>query len=153
MRYLRRHWANQSELEDLRQEIYVRVYEAAGQKIPIPARPFVLTTARNLLIDRVRREQIVPIEAVADLEALEIANDEPAVDRRVVYRDELRRLREAINQLPPRCREAVILGRIEGLSGREIAARMGIGPSAVAAHLAKGIYILAGILNDEDRRG
>jgi RNA polymerase sigma factor (sigma-70 family) len=144
MHYLRRHWPNQSEIEDLRQDIYVRVYEAAQAKIPHPAKPFVFSIARNLLVDRVRREHVVPIEAVADFEA--VAIEAPSPDQSAIARDELRRLQAALDALPPRCREAVILGRIEGLTGREIARRMGIGTAAVSAHLAKGIYALAEIL-------
>ncbi len=144
MHYLRRHWPNPSEIEDLRQDIYIRVYEAAQTKIPQPAKPFVFQIARNLLVDRVRREHVVPIEAVADFES--IAIETPLPDQSAIARDELRRLQAALDALPPRCREAVILGRIEGLTGREIARRMGIGTAAVSAHLAKGIYALAEIL-------
>lgn len=149
VRYLRHHWPNQNEIEDLRQDVYVRVHEAARAQIPNPVQPFVLSIARNLLIDRVRREHVVPIEAVADIDALGIAVDMPQPDRNVIARDELRRLQTALDLLPPRCREAVILGRIEGLSGREIAARMGIGVATVSVHLAKGIYALADILYGE----
>ncbi len=63
-------------------------------------------------------------------------------DRSVIARDELRRLQVALDKLPPRCREAVVLGRIEGLSGKEIAARMGVNESTVSIHLANGIRTL-----------
>ena len=84
MQFLQRNWRNQSEIADIRQEVYVRVYEAAQREIPEHAKPFVLTTARNILINRVRREQVVPIEAVADLESLGAAADEPPPDRAVI---------------------------------------------------------------------
>ncbi len=149
MQFLRHHWPNQGEIEDLRQEVYVRVHEAAQKKMPDPAKPFVFTVARNLLINRVRREQIVPIEAVADLDELGIAIDAPAPDRAVIARDELRRLQTAIDRLPPRAREVVILARIEGLSGREIATRLGIGEATVSEHMTSGIRALANMLNGE----
>ena len=47
-------------------------------------------------------------------------------------REELRRLQAAIDRLPPRCREAVVLARIEELPGREIARRMGINEATVS---------------------
>jgi DNA-directed RNA polymerase specialized sigma24 family protein len=79
--------------EDLRQDIYVRVYEAARKHIPERAKPFVFTTARNMLINRMRRRKhVVPIETVADLDALSIAMDAPGPDRNAMARDELRRL-------------------------------------------------------------
>ncbi|MES2104735.1 MAG: sigma factor, partial [Pseudomonadota bacterium] len=59
MRFLRRNWREESDILDLRQEIYVRIYESAARTMPDQVKPFVFTTARNLLIDRARRAQIV----------------------------------------------------------------------------------------------
>src|SRR6185437_8887728 len=72
-------------------DVYIRVYEAACRQIPEQTKPFVFTTARNLLISRVRKRQVIPIEAVADLDALGIAMDSPGPDRSAIARDELRR--------------------------------------------------------------
>ncbi|HEV2560938.1 MAG TPA: RNA polymerase sigma factor [Rhizomicrobium sp.] len=146
MQYLRRNWRDTGSIEDLRQEIYVRVCEAARKSIPRPAKSFVFVTARNLIIDRVRKEHVVPIEAVADLDALAVAIDMPGPERNVIARDELRRLQAALDQLPPRSREAIILGRIEGLTGREIARRMNIAETTVSEHLANGMHALTNIL-------
>jgi len=154
MQFLRRSWPNKSDIDDLAQEVYARVYEAAREKIPQPVKPFVFTIARNLLIDRVRHEQVVPIEAVADLETLGVAVDAPGPDRSVMAQDELRRLQAALEKLPPRCREVVVLGRIEGLSGKEISQRLGIGASTVSEHLATGMNTLADLLfGDEAELG
>lgn len=75
MQYLSRAWPDRSEIEDLCHDVYVRVYEAARTKRPDPVKPFLFAVARNLLIDRARRSQVVPIETVAELERLEIATD------------------------------------------------------------------------------
>ncbi len=149
MQFLRRSWQNVAEVEDLCQEVYLRVYETAKERRPKPVRPFVFTVARNLIVDRARREQVVPIEAVADLEELGVALDTPGPERTLLARDELRVLRAAIDRLPPRRREVVILGRIEGLTGRQIAERLGIAESTVADHLTAGINALTNILLTE----
>lgn len=149
MRFLHQNWRNKSDIEDFRQEVYALVLEAAEVRIPDRAKPFVLATARNLLINRVRREHVVHIDAVPDLDALGIALDEPGPDRSLIARDVLRRLQAALDRLPPRCREAVILRRIEGLPRREIAARMGITERTVADHIAQGMCALADVLYGE----
>lgn len=142
MQFLRHNWRNRSDVEDLRQEIYVRVCEAAEKERPRSPRSLIFAIARNLLIDLVRKEHVVPIEAVADLDLLQIELDVPSPDRSAIAKDELRRLQDALDKLPPRHRQAVVLGRIEGLSGREIAARMGIAESTASDHLKLGMHAL-----------
>ncbi len=142
MQFLQHNWRNKSDIADLRQEIYVQVYDAALKEIPDRPKAFIFKTARNLLINRVRQLQIVPIEAAVDVAALDTAVDAPGPEQTAVARDELRRLQTALDHLPPRCREAVILGRVQGLSGREVAARMGISEQAVSAYLINGIRAL-----------
>jgi len=146
MQFLNRNWRDSSEVEDFCQDVYVKVYEAARQEPPKSVRPFVFAIARNLLINKVKRAQIVPIETAADLDALNIAVDEPGAERSAIARDELRAVQSALERLPRRCREAVTLRKIEGLSMREIAARMGISLKTVDAHLVEGSALLADIL-------
>lgn len=156
MQYLHHNLGKNGDAADLRQDVYMRVCEAARQKAPDPVRPFVFTIARNLLIDRMRREQVVPIDAVSDLEALNVAIDAPGPERAVAARDELRRLQIALDRLSPRCREVVVLARIEGLTGRQIAQRLGISEPAVSQQLDNGLRALAEVLYAEPsdlRRG
>jgi len=140
--FLRANWRNQSDVVDLRQEVYSRLWLSAARQIPDDPKRFILTTARNLLITRLRDEQVVPIEAITELDALDAAMDAPGPDRIVIARDELRRLQSALDTLPPRCREAVVLAHIEELNGHEIAQRMSISESAVSMHLKKGLRAL-----------
>lgn len=149
MQYLHHNWQNKSDLPDLRQEIYVRVCEAAQNNYPDHPKRFLLTTARNLLIDRVKHAQVVPIDAVADVDVLGVALDAPGPDQVVIARDELRRLQLALDRLPARCREAVVLGQVRGLPSREIAARMGITEQMATRHIANGLKTLASILYGE----
>src|ERR1044072_3151086 len=149
MRYLRHNWRDQSDIEDLLQDVYIRVFEAAQKQIPDKAKPFVFTTARNLLIDRVRERRVVPMDAVSDLDALGVAIDTPARDKNVRAREELRVLREAIDLWPPRCRDVVLLRKIEDLPRSEIAARLSISENTVSIYLAEGIAALSDIVYGE----
>jgi RNA polymerase sigma factor (sigma-70 family) len=78
--------------------------------------------------------------------------DAPGADRVAQARDELRHLQVALDRLPPRCREVFMLGKVEGLGGREIAARMGVTESTVSKQLAIGIRMLANFLHGDDRK-
>ena len=149
MQFLRHNWRNKSEISDLRQDIYVRVYEAALQKLPESPKAFVFAIARHLLIQRMRRAQIVPIEAVADFDVLGTAIDAPGPERAIIARDELRRLQAALDRLPPRCRQAFVMQQVDGLSRQEIADRMGISDKTVMNHLREAGIALANILYGE----
>lgn len=152
MRFLHHNWRDKSDIEDIRQEIYVRVFNAARSEIPQSAKSFVFKTARNLLINLAQKANVIPIDTVADLETLGIELDAPAPDQSVIARQELRKLQDALDQLPPRHREAVVLGRVEGLSGRAIAARMGIAESTASDHLKLGMHALTDLYLRGTRR-
>ena len=149
MTYLRQNWHNASDIADLRQEVYARVFEAARERIPDNPKRFLLTAARNLLIDRVRREQVVPMESFADFDALGIAADAPEPDRQLIAREDIERMEAALKQLPPRTREAIALAYFEGLGRAEIAKRMGITQQAVSQLLVKGTLVLGNTVLDD----
>ena len=90
--YFRRNWRNQSDVRDLVQDVYVRVYahlsELSGLEFPQKPRAFVFTTARNTLINRFRDLRVVPIETVGDLETLTVKSDQPGPEQTVMARDE-----------------------------------------------------------------
>lgn len=145
-RFLRRNWRDEDEIADLRQEVYARVLVAWNVGKPDCVQAFVLSTARNLLIDRARRARIVSIETFADMDAVEIVTESVQIDRHLMARSELRLLQGALELLPPRCREVVQLRKIDGLSQREVAAKMGITEDTVERQVARGVRALAAAL-------
>ena len=146
MHYLRSNWRNPSDIADLRQEVYTRVFEAARERIPDNPKRFLLTASRNLLINLVRREQIVPMETFADFEQLNIAADAPEPDQAVIRKEELHRVKAALAQLPPRTREAIELAWFEGLTCTEIAKRMGVTHPVASKFISNGTLVLGDIL-------
>lgn len=141
-RFLRRNWRDEGEIADLRQDLYVRLYDAARDGLPVQTKAFVFAAARNLLINRARRGQIVSFEVVADLEAVSVAVDAVTPERNVAARDELRRLQLGLDRLPPRCREVIVLRKVQGLSQREVAAQLGVGEDTVEKQVVYGMRAL-----------
>lgn len=141
--FLRRQGHDDSEIQDLRQEAYARIYEAARRGTPAQAKPFVMTTVRNLLIDRIRRTRIVSIEAMADVEQAVALADEITPERYLGGRDELRRLQLGLQNLPTKCRQVVELRKIHGMSQREVATRLGISEDTVERQTLLGMRALA----------
>lgn len=144
VRFLNRAWHNRDEVHDLRQDVYIRVYEAAARARPATSpKTFLFQTARHLLIDRVRRSRIVSIEGVADLDVLNVLVDDVSPEQRVHARQELNLLARAFARLAPRCREVMWMRRVDQLSQKEVAARLGTTESSVEKHVIKGTRQLA----------
>ena len=138
-RYLRRSWANADDIHDIRQEAYVRIYESARNHIPTSARPFIFAIARRLMADRIRRQRIVAIDSVGDLDALNVLVDDVSPERNAAAHQELRQLAIALDGLPAKCREVVWLRRVDDLSQKEVAARLGLSEKSVEKHVMKGM--------------
>jgi RNA polymerase sigma factor (sigma-70 family) len=140
--YLQHCWPHRDELHDLRQEIYVRVYEAASRARPALPKSFLFTTARNLMTDRLRRGQVVSIESVSDFAQLDGLIDDICPERRFSGRQALKRLSDAIDLLPDRIREVVWLRRVEEMPQKLVAQRLGISEKTVEKWLANGVRLL-----------
>ena len=141
--FLRRHWRNETEIVDLRQEVYTRVYDAARRGLPEHTSGFVFSVARHLIIDLVRRSRVVSIDLVGDLESLAAPEDTMTPDRTLIAREELHLLQQGLDRLPPRCREVLVMRKLEGLSQRDVAQRMGIAEDTVARQTLQGLRALS----------
>jgi len=143
MRFLARVWPHRDEHNDIRQEAYTRVYEAAQVSLPQNAKAFLFSTARNLMVDRIRKERIVSIRAAGDNDFLEVLIDELTPEKHVSAGQELARLARAYDRLPARCREVFWMRRVKDIPQKEVAARLGITEKAIERHLAIGTRLLA----------
>jgi RNA polymerase sigma-70 factor (ECF subfamily) len=141
-RFIRRNWKDAADVVDLRQEIYERALIGARAAIPTHTRQYVYTVARNHLINRAKRERIVSFELVADMTAFDRGVDAFGAERQLSARDELRRALAGLNQLPPRCREVILLRKVEGLTTRETAERLGISINTVEKQMTQGMRAL-----------
>ena len=142
-RFLSRVWSRRDEVPDIRQESYARVYEAAQKERPQAPKAFLFTTARHLMVDRVRRERIVSIRAGGENEYLNVLVDEISPEQRAVAEEELARLARAFDRLSTKCREVVWLRRVRELSQKEVAGRLGLSEKTVEKHLRTGARLLA----------
>lgn len=132
--YMRRLGADDAAAEDLAQETMVMVWRKAGYYDASKAMPsaWVFTMARNLRIDRLRRQrfQEVPLLGEAD------CADEPAdTDDRVVERIDANKLAGLLEALPRGQLEVVRLAFYEGLSHSEIGERLAVPLGTVKSRL------------------
>jgi RNA polymerase sigma factor (sigma-70 family) len=148
---LYRYARNASDVEELLQETYARLLTAGASNEPEvrSVRAFSLTVARNVAFDWLRHKQVVPIELVADMEAMDILDERDQIDQIVNSHQELMMLIKAVQQLPERCRQVFTLRKVYGYSQKEIAARMNITENTVEQQLIKAARHCAQALYDQ----
>lgn len=137
--YLRGSFPAVRDVDDVVQESFLRVWRArAGQPVR-SARAFLFRIARNLALDLVRRDRTAPVRTVRDFDALPVLAVGPDAAQAADENEKLALLADAIEALPPRCREVVILRKLEHIPQRETAQRLGLAEKTVEAQLARGL--------------
>lgn len=134
--------------EDLAQETFLRVFRNPGSFVPrAKFQTWLYTIARNLCLNDLRRrkyqgfslddEASFESERTQPLAAADGRPDAPAMGR-----ETQRLVRQAIRELPPQQRMAVILRRYEDFSYEDIARTMGTSVPAVKSLLSRARVFL-----------
>jgi len=144
-RYLARLLSNTSEAEEVAHDAYLRIYPTKGKRQAERPEALLYVTARRLAINRLKRRSISPFSRDA-LNTDAAASPAPGVEQEVMARQELGMLEDAISQLPEGCRAVLLLRKVEQLSHREIADRLGITVSTVEKQHARALRLLRATL-------
>jgi RNA polymerase sigma-70 factor (ECF subfamily) len=128
-----------SDVDDIVQESLMRVVRAHEKGHVTSARALLFATARNLALDRVRRQRVVAFEPMTEKEGSFVLAGNDNVAESVSKNEESDLLRQAIEMLPDRCRQVFTLRMAFGMSQREIAAKLGITENTVERQMSKGI--------------
>lgn len=137
--YLHRQFPSLADPEDVIQESYLRLWRVRSTARIESARAYLFTIARNATLALFRRQRCSPEVRVERLEALPVADEVSEVVPKVCLQDEIGLVVTAIDTLPRRCREVVLLRAIQGLSYAEIGQRLGISEHTARIQMAKGL--------------
>ncbi len=148
--WLRRRLSLRQDVDDVVQETYAILAAMADVSHIQQPRAYVYSVAHSVVLQQLRRAQVVSIEAVAEIDRVAIVGDEVSPERLASSRQELARIGALIDGLPEKCREAFVLRRVEGYSQREIAQRMQISENTVEKHICKGIRVLMDSMKRDD---
>ena len=131
------------DVDDVVQDTLARVLRAREAGPIRSARALLFTTARNLALDTVRRQQVVRFEPITDSADSSVLADGTDVIATVSKQQELELLTKAIQSLPTRCREILTLRTAYGCTQKEIARKLGVSESTVEKETARGIRLCA----------
>ncbi len=149
--YLRGSFPSVRDVDDVVQESYLRVWKARLTRPVNSAKSFLFQVARHLAIDLVRRNRASPVDGLPDLADLSVLDDGPGVVELACTREEIASLARALDALPARCREVMILRQIEGVPQKEIARRLGLSELTVQTHVVNGLRRLEAFMHRHAR--
>ncbi len=129
-----------SEVEDIAQQVFVRVWKSAGRYVArAKFTTWLLKITRNLVFNELRRAKRrghIPIQADAETEELPLRDDGGQAPDAVALEHELQQaIERAISELPETQRMAVILRRYEEMSYEQIADVLDLSVPAVKSVL------------------
>jgi RNA polymerase sigma factor (sigma-70 family) len=127
--------------ENVAQEAFVRLFQSWGKaRDPVS---YLQRTVVNLVRGRHRHLGVVRRKQPPPPRPAESAEEA------VVVRDEHRQILRAVDRLPPRQRESVVLRYWLDLSDAEAGERMGVSPTTVRGHISRALRELADILEGQ----
>lgn len=145
-RMLRRICSGPAEIDDVVQETCYRILSMHSLAHVRDPKPFMFRAAKNIMLDKLRRDAVVSIEAMASLEELDIADAAPSPERVVFARDELKWVIGLVAKLPERCRQVFRARRLHGLSQQETAQTLGLTDSVVEHEMMKGMRLMSDMI-------
>ena len=144
-----------NDIEDVVQETYVRIYQAAQKNEIRHPKSFMLKTARNIALNHVSRADAMNHLSTSlangmdehfdfddelnmdDFDALPMLSDSP--ETLVQSEEEFQIFCRAVRDLPKQGRKVFVLKKVYGMSQREVARYLGIGEGTVEQHLAQSM--------------
>ena len=142
--YLRRVFPGVRDIDDVVQESYLRLWRKHTVAPLTSARAFLFRVARNFAIDVLRRPRH---DSVPDKVALDAIPDTSADPHVALNTDEFEALLvAALDALPARQRQVVMLCKLQRLPACDVATRLGLSEKTVNEHLYRGLQRLGGEL-------
>jgi len=139
------------EAEELLQEAYLKIYllvqKNPNKQQPLQQftllKPLLYSMVKNLAISTIRHQKVVSSHfqaSVSDMDANEPWQSQNS-EYELIKQHQEALLLEAINHLPPICRQVFVQRKIHSKSHNEIAAMLGISNKTVESHLTKGLVL------------
>lgn len=140
---------DRAEAEDVTQESLLRLWKAAPGWDATRAKitTWLYRVTSNLCIDRLRKSNRNSGDEVP-----EVADETPGIDRKLQATARAQALQHALQTLPDRQRQAMILRHIEDLSNPEISDIMEISVEAVESLVSRGKRALASTLAPQKKK-
>ncbi len=128
---------SRQEAREVAQEAYVRILSLDSPGAVSFLRAFLFKTASNIAVDRIRHRERCP--HTSDVSLFDELPETRTPDKQAEGRQEVELLQRLVSELPPKCRRAFLLCKLDGLSTREIGQRMHLSERQVRDYILRGL--------------
>jgi RNA polymerase sigma factor (sigma-70 family) len=142
VRFLSRKLGSVDDAQEIAQDAFMRLHRLENADDIDNARAFLFQVASNMAIDQLRRRNLHERYVEHEGERLQdetLQFDPGTPEELLAAREQLRLVYQAIEALPARCRDALMLHRVRGLSYSEIAREMGVSVSSVEKYILEAL--------------
>lgn len=137
--YLQGSYPDVRDVDDVVQESYLRLWKTRAAEPIQSAKAFLFTVARRIALNVLRKNSNAPFVHCSDLDDLRVLDQSPNAADAACEQEKIDLLADAVMALPARCREIIILRKLQGLPQKEVADRLGISERAVESQVRIGV--------------
>ncbi|NKF23879.1 RNA polymerase sigma factor [Solimonas marina] len=130
---------SEAEAHDVAQEAYVRLLQLEKASAVSFLRAHLFAIAGNLAIDRIRKRQVR--ERNSPQEFFEELLTRPGPDHTAMAQEELTLVKDALRELPEKCRRAFMLHIFAGHSVQQIATQMQLTDRMIRHYVARAMAV------------
>jgi RNA polymerase sigma factor (sigma-70 family) len=149
-KWLARRWRGAVDADDVIQEAYCRIAGLACVDHIRNGAAYFRRTVHAVASDVVRRNRTTNVIPVTENQWSDVLDDEPRADRSVEASQELERVNGLLSTLSLTCRRVIELRRIDGLSQRETALKLGVSENVVENHIVRGLKRVLAAMAEQD---
>ncbi|MGD2132165.1 MAG: RNA polymerase sigma factor [Maricaulaceae bacterium] len=142
-RIIARRFSRAEDIEELTQETFLKCFAAECRSEIFDPKAFLLRAAKNLALSEVKKKVHTTTDYAEDSGGSDVFEDEGHVsaEARIDSRRKLAALSEAIASLPPHCRRALLMRKMENLKFKQIAMRLNVSVSTVQKRVAHALAL------------
>src|SRR5258707_6412552 len=143
IRYFGKRIREAYDVDDLVQEVFIRLVRQAAIESVQQIDSYVFQTAANVIRDRARRQAARHHREHDELCESDLPTNDLSPERVLLGAEQLERAIAALEELSESTRQVFVLRRYEGMRHEEIAAHLGMSVSGVRFHMEKAKAHLA----------
>jgi RNA polymerase sigma factor (sigma-70 family) len=125
--------------EDILQDAYFKLTQAEPNSRINNPKAYLFRVVSNLAIDYLRKKQREAEHFTDDSQIIHAVDPAASLERQIFSQEQIARLKLAISELPPRCRQIFILHKLKHYSYSQIMDELNIAESTVLKHLVKAM--------------